>query len=292
MTCSANEAFADWLDVTYHPDCDTPHMAASWLVGEAGAQGKRLRDGAVLYRIGDDGTVRVEMKPQWSRVSASGGALSHLRAHGIFLEYLSRISEGSPRVTRLDVACDFAADGADVIRDLKLRYGGGGRVRLTRKGMPVKLLTEYRASDGRETGTFYVGHRSRSRVTARVYDKAHQMASEYGIHLPPTSRYEVTLRHGSGVTLRDAALPSPAFWHHASPALLDKPEGIPDWRPDEGFNWRMDRPEVDISAAMARIIDNSVELEHLCRLADQLGFRGRAYLLRDLRRRISGIARI
>ena len=74
-----------------------------------------------------------------------------------------------------------------------------------------------------------LGHRTAARMTARVYDKSFEALKNRGEVYPlPVTRYEVTARKDSGVTLRDAAEPAAIFWHIASPALIpSKPKGIP-----------------------------------------------------------------
>lgn len=265
--------FCDWLDVTFHAERNPVGSLASLLLS-VGAE--VAADG--VYRLGD-GTVHMGRRYGVMRVSASGGALAHLRFIGKFMDWLSVISEWPHRITRLDAAMDVDRDGADVLDELRAAYPGG-QVNLGRKALPVALLLAVRP-DGRETGSFYVGRRSRARATARVYDKRQERLDKRGQDGPPRTRYEVTVKQDYGATLRDAAEPERLFWHVASPALLGRPEDVPEWAPDWSQGWRADpRPDLLPAEVLGRRLSNSAELALLLSIADEMGPGGRVWLVR------------
>ena len=202
--------FCDWLDVTFAPS-DCPYPELNRLLLDAGY--------AVLFSDGSafgyappepaHGSLQVKHCSRWARVSVSGGACSHLQQAGLWMEFLSVLSSSPHKVTRLDAALDLAMDGADLVAAMRERYASGA-CSLGRKSIPTSVMLNVRP-DGRETGTWYAGHRTRARTTARVYDKAWEMLQKCGAELPPTARVEVTGREGTGVTLRDAAEPAGFF---------------------------------------------------------------------------------
>ena len=271
--------FCDWLDVTFHAERNPVGSLASLLLS---AGSEVVADG--VYRLGD-GTIHMGQRYGVMRVSASGGALAYLRFIGKFMDWLSVVSEWPHRITRLDAAMDVDRDGADVLDELRAAYPGG-QVNLGRKALPVALLLAVRP-DGRETGSFYVGRRSRARATARVYDKRQERLDKRGQDGPPRTRYEVTVKQDYGATLRDAAEPERLFWHVASPALLDAPDGVEPWSSDWSQGWKADpRPELLPADVLSRRVSNSAELDLLASIADEMGPNGRVWLLRRIAERL------
>lgn len=287
MTYSpATEVVCDWLDVTYAPDdCPFPDvnrclLAAGFMPKVSGESGVHV----YLVPNGSSGVVRVEHRSRFARISASGGACAFLRAAGCWADYLSALSSSPHKVSRLDAALDVPRDGALVIRELRARYPDG-IASLTRKAMRVKTILAVRP-DGLESGTWYLGYRTRARVTARVYDKALELLEKQGLIIPPTTRYEITARSDSGATLRDAALPAALFWHVASPALLQAPEGAEMWNPNADLGWSHQPPPVDAAAVLRRAVE-SLPLAELSMLSDDLGPSGRDYLRNLLLKRLA-----
>lgn len=278
-------AFCDYLDVTY--PADSPVWSeVSDVLSRAQASFRNLVPSGIECRFFEVyGVLRVSSGANWLRISASGGVCSHLRDIGLFEAYLHALGSSPHRVTRLDASLDVAVDGSQVIKGLMGRYGPDDPVYLTRKGIRAKPLLTPRASDGALTGTFYVGHRSKARVTARVYDKAQERLDNAGLVIPPLTRYEVTLRKDVGVTLRDAFDPTAAFWHFASPALLQAPPGVPGWSPSE-IGWESSPVKRDPFEKLASRVNRSSELDQLIELADACGEGGRLDLLRLLRSRL------
>lgn len=271
--------FCDHLAVTFHRDRN-PVGSLRSLLSDMGAEVFDDR----TYRLGE-GTVKLYATYGVMYCSASGAALAHMRLVGAFMDWLSVISEYPHRITRLDAAHDVLVDGADVLDGLRARYPSGS-VNLGRKALRVKLELAIR-DDGRETGTYYVGHRSKARATARVYDKRQERLDRAGVDGPPRARYEVTVKQDYGATLRDAAEPERIFWHVASPALLDTPPGTPHWTADWSQGWRSDRrPELSPVDVLERRVAASAELDLLASLADEIGPNGRILLARRLLSRL------
>ncbi|WP_447530565.1 replication initiation factor domain-containing protein [Vreelandella sp. TE19] len=265
-------AFCDHLAVTFHPKRN-PVGSLRSLLSDMGAVPLDDR----TFRLGE-GSVKLYETYGVLYCSASGAALAQMRELGVFMDWLSVISDWPHRVTRLDAAHDVLVDAADVLDALRSQYPTG-QVNLGRKALRVKLELAIR-DDGRETGTFYVGHRSKARATARVYDKRQERLDRAGVTGPHRTRYEVTVKQDYGATLRDAAQPDRLFWHVASPALLEAPPGTPPWTADWSQGWRFDRPERSAFEVFERRLSQSPELDLLVELADAVGPVGRVLLAR------------
>ena len=285
--------FCDWLDTTYAPDSPVIDDTQSW-VQVNGGECIHRDEKCATFRVGgtEGGILKFDTAKRYSRISASGQVLAYFRSLGIFLDYLSELSSEPHNVSRLDTALYLPLDGADVIDSLRKRFSvQGGSCSLGRKSLPVTYVLGVR-SDGRETGTFYAGHRTQARQTGRVYDKAFEALQKRGEHLPPTTRYEMTSRGEkgrAGPSLRDAAEPSRLFWSVASPTLLKAPAGTPEWVSGWDGGWSYDKPETLLPAeALARSIDHSAALDSMLVTADKIGPEGRVYFMRLLERKILG----
>ncbi|MEH6511449.1 replication initiation factor domain-containing protein [Halopseudomonas aestusnigri] len=275
----------DWLDVTFSPT-DCPYPELNLLLLDAGFTVQRDAGGSRCYVPPEGrGMVQVTHASRFAKVSISGGACAAIRRLGVFDQVLHVLGTSPHKVTRVDAALDVMTDASFVIESLSHRYPDG-RVSLGRKALPVKRILSTRP-DGRDSGTYYVGHRTAARFTARVYDKTLEALEKRGELLPPTTRFEVTARKDSGATLRDAALPESIFWHIAAPALLKLPEGVPVWQPNTDMTWASAPPTFDPAATLRRRVEHSAELDALADVADSLGDEGRKYLLFLLERRIS-----
>jgi len=177
MTSSApSRVKCDWLDVTFSPE-DAPFSELrSFLDSVGGEVVSRADDSRQMWRLGH-GVVTFEQRARFARASASGGALDHMRDRDSFYGYLSTLAEQPHAVTRLDACFDTESPGHVVVADLWRRYPRSCSLR--RKAIATKRIVSTDA-DGHETGTFYVGHRSAARVTARVYDKRQQLIEVHG----------------------------------------------------------------------------------------------------------------
>lgn len=254
----------DWLDVTYAPD-STPERDVLDVLQLAGAECISTDTKGAVWRVGD-GVFKAQYGYRFHRFSASGAVLEKLRGAGLFMEYLSALAGAPHAVTRMDAAHDVLTDAAPVLAKLRKRYPR--ECALTRKALRTKSILQTR-DDGKETGTWYIGHRSKGRVTARVYDKQLEMLERHGAEIPPMTRYELTFKKDIGVTLRDAAEPDRVFWHYASPVLLKRPEGVPEWSSGWGVGWHYEPPEIALAALLKARIESSADIQSILALADR-----------------------
>jgi len=266
----------DWLDVTYSPD-DSPDsllrefIEAHGLVGESGNSSSR--ESFRFMSLNDPlsaeyGSLHISIKYGAYRVSASGAFLASLRFRGLFAQYLTLLASCPYRVTRLDAALDVPSDAASILADLDQLHPYS--ISLNRqRPLRTKMITERRA-DGLRSGTWYAGHMSDSRVTARVYDKTLEIFNRSGVELGrPYTRYELTFRRGL-TSLNDAYNPSAIFWAHIG-ALLPVPSDAPVWIPSEAPAWIFERVEVLPHEALLRRVSNSAELDVMIALAQKCG---------------------
>ena len=278
----------DFLDVTYSPS-EAPWPSINRLLLSAGFDAESSDRSSFTYRLGR-AVVKFGPSRGSLRASFSGAACAALREQGTWPDVLSELSSVPHRVTRVDAALDLAIDGADMVDLMRQRYPSG-QVNLSRKAVATSVVLAIRPSDGRETGTWYAGRHTKARFTARVYDKAWEALQKRGESLPPRTRVEVTASGGdSGATLRDAAEPAALFWHLASPAILDAPEGAPVWTPNRDLGWVAPTKPFDPAALLKRRVESLAMLDALALVADELGPHGRDYLLSLLEKRLQASA--
>lgn len=269
--------FCDWLDVTCHPDDSFLPVLCAWAVAHYPVAYADDGAGRVIYEVGY-GKLVVEEKRKFHRASASGGVLQHLRDSGYYGDYLSVLSTVPHAVTRLDAALDLDVDGPDMLRSLEAKYPDDV-IKLTHKPMKIKRFYSTR-HDGQLTGTWYVGHRSRARVSARVYDKQAEAFEVRGEILKPTTRVELTFRRDIGCSLRDAYMPASLFYEYASPSLVDKPAEVPTWD-SHAAGWKADASPAPLTyQQFKKRVDESPELAALVQLAEELGPGATKHLVR------------
>jgi len=254
----------DWLDVTFSP-ADAPERLVLDVLQAAGAECLSTDDTGSAWRVGE-GVFKLQTTARFHRYSASGAVLEKLRMDKLYMDYLSALADAPHTVTRLDAAHDVLADAPPIIAKLRKRFPR--ECRLTHKPLKTKSILEAR-DDGKETGTWYVGHRSKGRVTARVYDKQNEMLERRNVEIPPTTRYELTFKKDIGCTLRDAAEPAKLFWHYAAPTLLKRPQNVPAWEKGWGGGWNYQPPEVALAGLLKARIASSAELRAILALADR-----------------------
>lgn len=266
----------DWLDVTFSPN-DSPDellrdfIQAHGLVGESSPTPPN--ESFRFMSLNDPltaeyGSLHVSTKYGAYRVSASGAFLASLRFRGLFAQYLTLLASCPYRVTRLDAALDVPSDAASILADLDQLYPYS--ITLNRqRPLRTKMITERRA-DGLRSGTWYAGHMTRSRVTARVYDKSLEVLTRSGVDLGrPYTRYELTFREGTA-NLNDAYDCSGIFWAHIG-SLLPLPQPCPEWMSSDVPAWVSERVEVLPHEALLRRVSNSAELDVMIALAQRCG---------------------
>lgn len=287
ISSPVNEPFADWLDLTFPPECGALGEVHTFFDGLLCPVAWTSDDRTCIEAEG--GKVFLDRAKRFHRLSISGGVLHFLRSVGRFSELLGVLGSHPHKVTRLDVACDYGVDTPAVLGWLDSVYPED-RVCLQRKAIKVTRLLSRRA-DGALTGTWYAGHRSNARVTARVYDKQHEALEKRGERIAPRTRVELTFRKDHGCTLRDAYMPASLFYQFASPTLVAAPEGVPEWVPHgEGWEGTARAPELPYEVFKRRV-ETSPELDRLAELASQFGPNARALLLRAFADRLDSAAR-
>ena len=237
-------------------------------------------------RLGKFGLLRFSERPGISIVSASGVVTAGLRVARLLDEFCAAVACSGPyhRVTRLDAASDLSCDPPAVVVALRNRLRRTG-CHLSRKLVPPSRISfiDNLREDGRVTGTVYVGRRKSAETTAAAYDRQHNCLAK-GMDDPgPLVRFEV--RTGvPGLTLRDVVEPAPVFYRYASPDLVPRPEGVPEWAPyGEGFSVvRRKRSDLE---RLQLLVDTSADLGRLFRLVDGLDGDGLAELERLIRHR-------
>lgn len=263
------EIFADDLRCTLPPvawDDLKPEFES--LLVDAGFVPDFKTDRAIQWR-NEGGTVRSEASRLVRVLSLSGRSLAALRLVGMAGAFLGAIGSQPHRVTSLHATLDRKERTSDVLARLLAKAESEGGIRAGRKRIPVGDLQRHvqRLPDGSDTGTTYFGGKS-VEIRPVVYDKRQERISrglpDLGFDL---TRYELRLRSGVGVTLRDAHDPAAVFWHYMAPDFLERPEGVPMWVSHaEGFECeKYDRPLP--AARLLRAVEASEQLPHLVRLA-------------------------
>lgn len=285
-------AVCDYLGVTTPPK-DSPFVDVERIVLELGGYRDVAREG-LLWRFPDStGTVRYRENSRFVFVGASGAVCGLLRsAGGLWLEYLSALGSGPHKVTGMHLAVDLPVAGADYVPPLKAKYPD--TVKLTRKAVKTRVMLES-GLDGRDTGSFFAGHRKVNKVSAEVYDKQLEAHKKRGEYLPPTTRVEVRMKGdcvapGQGLTLRDAVECDPCFYHYASPALIEKPPNVSDWVPGVDLNWHSAWEPPEPLERLERLFMAFPDFHRWVELADQAP-NGRQFLLGLMRKRLEDYPR-
>jgi len=287
MTCSRSNVFTDWLDVTCHPEDSFLPLLESFLAYHFFPV-MFAENGRTAYKVGD-GVLVLEAKRLFHRASCSGSCIRKLTDDNLFRDYVNVLGTVGHNVTRLDAAVDLYTDAPPFLRNLESTYPDD-YFSFGRKALRVTRLYSARQSDRALTGTWYAGHRSSARVTARVYDKqAEAMEKRFEV-LPPTTRIELTFRKDYNCSLYDVLMPESLFYTHASPKLLDAPEGVNmvTWEPRGLVPW-VSSP-VDYTLTLDRFdyrVSSSPEMQKLADLAAQFGDAGKAAVMRHFERMLT-----
>lgn len=287
----AEGVFCDYVQVTFPVDCwPDARQAVEPVLDSIGMQVEvnDERGGNVLWR-GGDGTVKAKRIGAVVALGASGAVIAGLRMAGLLHRYLAEVGAQPHRVTRLDVSLDVVERTPPVIERIASAVISPDGLALSRKRVSPKNCTRYvsRTAQGEDTGTIYVGS-AQADVRLCLYDKQQERIDK---GLPdvghPLTRYELRLRGGTGVTLRDAAEPEAVFWHYASPAVLPRPAGCADWAP-HGTGFVLDARDLPLPAErLRRRIEKSADAAALVRLADSVGPYGFALLCSELRKLVA-----
>jgi len=217
----------------------------------------------------DGGTIKAELSRGLRVVSCSGQALARLRMVSMLGQFLAAIGQRPHRVTGLHATLDRRESTPPVLARLLARAESDEGLRAGRKRIAPSALERYlrRQPDGADTGTVYCGGKS-AEIRPTVYDKRQERLArglpDLGFDL---TRYELRLRSGVGVTLRDVLEPAGVFWYYMAPDFLPRPENAPEWAAGaEGFDY--DRPSPPLPAArLLRAAEGSNEFRELVRIA-------------------------
>lgn len=282
--------FCDWLTVTTSlNNWDGLRASLSPVLDSLGLSVITDSPGHVLWRPSDaPGAVVAKRLGRIWVLSCSGSVIAGLRFRGLWGAYLSCIAERSHRVTRLDASADLAIDAAPVV-DRVAKRGRAGKLSLTRKGIkPQHVETQLSLRfDGVLTGTVRLGAKNAD-VRMMVYDKQHERLQKGFPDCGHLVRYELTLRSGTGITLRDAMEPAAVFWHYASPDFLPAPPDAPVWV-GHGSGFVMDHVSPLLPAErLRRRVQSSAEIASLMSLASEVGPYGLPLLLQELLRHPNG----
>lgn len=269
--------FADWLSVTCSPDdsfLDSVQYALDSMGGVVSSVDK-----SVVYRLGS-GTIKILKQKTFHGISVSGGALFRMRELRKLDFFLSCISETPHRVTRLDAAIDFGIDGPVVFSHYQKRFARASRYpKLSRKTVEPSYYSSMRPSDGQITGTVYIGD-NKSKVSARIYDKQEEARRKRGEELPPTTRFELTIRGDMNPSLRDVSEPTAIFWHYMGKTVLEAPTDAPVWEQGWGGNWDMQVEKPLLYQVVKSKIENNPELLRIFELAESMSPDGRRIAMR------------
>lgn len=286
---TTSSVICDWLDVTVPPESETPKSVLDLVLPLATDVRKDEKRDRTVVTFGG-GSLHIDKKNNLSRISASGQVMTALRSFKLLNSFLDSIGSSPHKVTRIDAAYDTDEDFPAVYKRLRRKYRNE-KPKLTRKSLNVTCMSSFRESDGKETGSFYAGHRSKAQVTAKAYDKQHEInCKNPKQNYPfPYTRYELTVRGDMSPSLRDVAEPDRIFWHYMSPAFLRLPSGlvVEPWESGWGGSWKSDPVVSDPVRRLKGLVENSSVLDEMLRVADEISSKeGRTYLARLLSNRL------
>jgi hypothetical protein len=229
--------FVDYLNVSVPMDEGGALRAALLPLLECAAPVvESLPDMVRLMAIGKGGlfsagVFKFSRRGKVAIVSASGSALSSLRAGGMLGEYVALLSDFPHRVTMLHATQDYhVASPSAAVLAVKASASAGA-LALTRKGIQpshTRSLLQV-GVEGTDTGTVYLGNRQNADVWAKVYDKRQERLDRGYADPGPLVRVEVAVQSDVGATLRDALDPVDLFFHFAGRTLVDVPASARPW---------------------------------------------------------------
>lgn len=270
------DVICDWLDVTCSPIDSFFEALDDWLCGH-GMSVRYSSDYSRSYSFGS-GVLQLSTKFNVHRASASGAFLSGLREAGLYRDYINILGSVGHKITRLDAALDVSIDAPAILDALDSAYGGS--FNFGRKALRTKVIKERRLSDDALTGTWYAGHLSKARVSARVYDKQQERLN-HGIITDSLTRYEITFRKDYGCSLWDALMPKSIFYSHSS-GLVDPPDGgFDDWASRGLVPWVSEPVDTTLTVEkFSKSLEFSEELKYLASKGAKFGDTGKALIMR------------
>lgn len=266
VTSMMGDPFADYLNVTVPFDSGDDVTAA--LLPIIQSLGPYVEETPGTFRLYDESfkktwaVFKFKKRGKVRIISASGLALAALRHRRCYGDYLQALASFPHRVSMLHATADYwVHDPADVVMAVK-DAAFAEELSLTRKRIlkeHVRALTSLN-TDGKETGTIYLGNRENADVWGKVYDKRHERQQKAQKDTGPIVRVEIAVQSDVGATLKDAYAPRDLFFHFAGKSLVQVPEGFAGWAANgEGFVLPP-RGEVLPLDRLQRMMDNSVDL--------------------------------
>lgn len=295
--CEYGVVFCDWLDVTFSELNNTCQDFIDWFV-DLGFEVRSSNEEEKLFTLicgvirsagsASTGVLKITSSRSIIRVSLSGVVLEYLRLSNKLDETLAFFSEFPFHITRIDSALDLDVIGWKRIKDLRKKHPEF--CALTERALRTKSILS-RGLEGRSTGTFYVGHNSKAGVSARCYDKRHQVWETTGVDLGfNVFRYEITTRFKrdrGGASFRDVSDPTSLFYKYASPSLLRKPKGVSDWESSTEFTFSVPELEKVLPAQkIKRLVSESYLLERIAKLSLEEGSGGVDYAISVITREL------
>ena len=279
-SCEYGTVFCDWLDITFSDlanscsDFVDYFLDLKFEVMPSKLDVESYSLACFIPRGFNDisrGILKVTNSRGIIRVSLSGVCLEYLRLNNAFLSTLDFFCERPHHITRLDSALDLDIVGFKRIKDLRSKFPDV--CALSSRTLRTKSILS-RGLDGRQTGTFYVGHSSTANATARCYDKRHQVWETTGFDLGfNVFRYEIVnrfKRDRGGASLKDVADPTSLFYHHASVELLRRPKGVSDWVKSSAFTFTPEKIEPALPAQKIKsLVSDSYLLGRIARLIQE-----------------------
>lgn len=278
-SCTYGVVFCDWLDITFSSDSESIETFINEFL-DWGFQidfiesEKMCKLNCHIQRAVSGlskGVVKVSTSRGVLRVSLSGVCLEFLRLKNLETRMIDFFMSRPHHITRLDAALDVDVIGHERIKYLKKKHPE--QCALSSRSLRTKRIVS-RGLDGFDTGTFYVGHNSKAGVTARCYDKRHQIWESSGVDIGfNVFRYEIVAkfkRDRDGASLSDYMNPTNLFYHYASPSLLRRPKSVGDWVPSSFFSFTPDKLEPLLpSQKMKRLLYDSYLLKRIAELAQE-----------------------
>lgn len=263
--CERSAPICDWLDVTCAPNASFVDDLTAWLLLN-GVACITFKDGSNAYTF-DRGVLQISTSAKFHRASASGGFVDGLRDAGLFRDYVNLLGSVPHKVTRLDVAVDVSVDAPLVLDALESTYPDGV-FHFGRKAVRTKTILEKRMSDNLSSGTWYAGHRSKARLTGRVYDKQLELMEKHGILSPPMTRFELTFRKDFGASLWDVLSPTDIFYSYAGNLMKTDHVKHDDWSSRGTMPWNSLPVDKDMTIErFKRMLAHSAELKRYCAVA-------------------------
>lgn len=224
-----------------------------------------------LWRAGGGGTVKIISNKRHSdrhTLSLSGQVLATLRMDGLLPDVVQEMSTVPVRVAQLHAARDEFRGSVHVRLQELLAQGRAGQIKLGRKALkPSQVEFRDQLDDrGDVTGTVYLGHRHKQRLSIHAYDKRWERICRGFDDPGDTLRIEVVAKQGSAC-LNDILEPTSMFYSIASD-IVDLPEAVPPWQPSELFIMPTQPREIRATAErFLSTLGDSADLRRLATLA-------------------------